>query len=157
MSELFLYEDVNGEKYNLNRSDIDRIIEDVRYSNRNYFITKLDDNKYDFLIIGTSYLSPLDELDLIAKDLVRNYDMEDANVLFDFMLTHGSSKADNRFISVDFENSKFKTPSVNIAKNIDVDIRQRTIDIVNKNIHWVDKSHIISDPLKWLIKKGKAL
>lgn len=65
--------------------------------NSNYKILKLSNQPYDFLIIATSYLNSLNDIDEIGEYLK----VPEANLLFDLTLINGTKW--NRYIQCKYK------------------------------------------------------
>ena len=111
-------------------------------------IITLHDEPYDFLIIATSYESPLHLIDEISKEL----HVEQARLLFDLTLINGTKR--NRYIECEYS-SKLKTHmNCCLVEEIDDYIRKISRDFFRNNNEIINNS-VIPNSLKFLLKTGQ--
>lgn len=67
---------------------------------KDYEIVKIEEK---YIVIATSYVNPIDELDHIAKELEVRKCYGD--IIFDLLLCNGLNS--NRFLSINFDGNKF--------------------------------------------------
>ncbi|GIO06267.1 hypothetical protein J31TS6_22950 [Brevibacillus reuszeri] len=118
---------------------------------KTYEIEKLNDPNYSYLILSTSYISPIDALDCIENSLRTNYA---GKVIFDLLLTNGNVK--NRFIEAFFDGIKFDSNSFKIFDKAGIDIKN-----VSSKFYMTHKEYLSNSVLprahQFLIAKGKVL
>lgn len=118
--------------------------------NKIYKLKKTNNKNYAYLVIATSYISPMDVLDEISEEI----ECDNCIVLFDMLLRTGLSS--NRYVSIEYKNNDFDINSIKIAdKDIDENIKKSVIEFLNNNIEYVNES-IIPQALKFLIKEKKV-
>ena len=115
----------------------------------NFVIFKLDSKSYDFLIIATSYDSPLNSI----KEIGEKIQVKSANLLFDLTLINGISK--NRYLKCEYDVSINQLPKCLIAEDIDDSIKKISQNYFAQNEEVVKKS-VIPNSLKYLLKVDMA-
>jgi hypothetical protein len=111
---------------------------------KNYEIVKLRNEPYDFLVIATSYISPLDSI----ENIIGTVGQENPNLIFDLTLINGANK--NRYIEMKHSN-KGVAPKFSIVKTISPNIRTISSSFFTSHHNIVDKS-VIPNSLKFLLK-----
>lgn len=112
----------------------------------NYKIIELRNEPYNFLIIATSYVSPLDSVDNIIKKVGQN----NSNLLFDLTLINGIKK--NRYIEMKYSKDT-NLPKFNTVDSISPTIKDLSNKFFTSHYAIVDKS-IVPNALKFLIKNS---
>lgn len=116
---------------------------------KTYEIQKIGDNHpYLFLVLSTSYCSPLDYLSDVAESLGQECK---GKILFDLLLTNGNSS--NRYIEAEFNGLEFDYSSFKIPLSIDLKIKGVSA-FFYKNHDQFWSSNIVSNSFKFLLKKG---
>lgn len=110
-----------------------------------YKIIKLENNKYDYLVIATAYENPLDYMDEIINEI----NQDKVKIIFDFTLINGLHN--NRYIEFDNDQGKSYFDSFRIVKEVSEDISNASRDFFCENDKMVQDS-IIPRALKYLIK-----
>lgn len=114
---------------------------------KKYHIIKLYKEKYDFLIIATSYHNPLGYIEEISEKIKVNQ----ARILFDLSLINGLNT--NRYILCNFYKGKNYLQSCEIVKTISTTIKKISHSFFLNNEEIVQNS-VIPKAAKFLIKKG---
>ena len=112
-----------------------------------YMLLETMQDDYNWLVIATSYISPLSILD----DLVKDLKSASGQVLFDLTLINGT--ANNRYISAVLENGSFVMSSFKVASNISNGLTNISRQFFCEHPSIVDEG-IISKTLKYLLKNG---
>lgn len=110
-----------------------------------YKIIKLENNKYDYLVIATAYENPLDYMDEIQSEI----NQDKVKIIFDYTLINGLH--DNRYIEFDNNQGKSYFDSFSIVKEVSDDISNISRDYFCENDKMLQDS-IIPGALKFLIK-----
>lgn len=113
----------------------------------NFKILKLNNEPYDFLIIATSYESPLGSFEEIGNEI----QVQKASLLFDLTLINGVSS--NRYIKCEYDAGKSQLQSCALVDSIDDAIKELSGRFFMDNEDVVRKS-VIPDSLKYLLKSG---
>ncbi|MDR1665026.1 MAG: type II toxin-antitoxin system RnlB family antitoxin [Clostridiales bacterium] len=112
-----------------------------------YKILNLEE--YEFAIIATSYLRPLDDKEKIEEELRSRHFR--GPVLFDLLLCNGLSL--NRYALMEFDGEKFVSSSLKILTNIS-DVSKRMIfDYFKQNESCIDTS-VLPKAQRYLMRKG---
>ena len=114
---------------------------------KSYMTIRTNQDDYKWLVIATSYISPISVLDDVVKDLKH----ESGHVLFDLTLINGNEN--NRYIAADMQDGLFLRTSFRCAQNISEGIKSISRKIFLDNPQIVDNG-VISNSLKYLIKDG---
>ena len=112
-----------------------------------YKIISLENKDYDYLIIATSSVSPLDCVDTIIKQ----ENLNNATILFDLTLINGTNS--NRYIQGKCNNGTFKSSDFAVVDKIDQEIKSISTKFFTDNQVVVQHS-VIPQTQKYLIKKG---
>ncbi|NMO94234.1 hypothetical protein HII30_00335 [Paenibacillus lemnae] len=114
-----------------------------------YEIQKIGHNStYSFLVLSTSYFSPLDYLDEVADTLGSECE---GKILFDLLLSNGNSS--NRYIEATFNGREFDYFSFKIPSNIDLETKGISVCFYKDHKQFWE-SNIVSNSFKFLLKKG---
>ena len=114
-----------------------------------YIVLETKQCDYNWLVIATSYISPLLVLDDLRKEL-RN---ETGCVLFDMTLINGMEY--NRYISALMNNGTFDRTSFKAVATISDNLRSISRKFFVEHPALVDES-VISKPIKYLLKAGNV-
>lgn len=109
-------------------------------------IRRLDNSNYDYLILSTSYVNPLQNISEIEKTLKA----KNIRILFDLLLSNGNSE--NRFIEATFNGEKLD--NFRNCNNVDIEIRKKAGQFYQENTNLLNNS-VLSRPTKFLISKGQ--
>lgn len=115
-----------------------------------YKVLETKQMDYDWLVIATSYISPLSVLDDLVKELKPNT----GQVLFDLTLINGT--ANNRYISAALDNGSFDKSSFRTVANISNGLSNISRQFFFEHPSVVDEG-VISKSLKYLLKRGTAV
>jgi len=118
---------------------------------KTYYIEKINGGSYPCIIFSTSYVSPMDQLEIVENDLKKIGVM--GNILFDLLLSHGNTP--DRFYEVLFNGEKIDIDSLRRVESISDNIKQISSDFYHNHVHFL-KNSILSNPQKFLIKKRIA-
>lgn len=113
---------------------------------KRFEIRKLDNSYYDYLILSTSYINPLQSI----SDIEQTLKAKNIRILFDLLLSNGNSE--NRFIEATFNGQKLD--NFRECNNVDVGIRKEAGLFYQQNTNLLNNS-VLSRPTKFLISKGK--
>lgn len=116
----------------------------------NFNIIKLHNEPYNYLIIATTYLSSLSNLDELKSAI----DIDYGKVLFDFMLVNGNKK--NRFIECEVVNSDCKRNTFRLAECVDEYIKKTSSQFFIQHKELVSGS-VLPNALKYLITTGEVV
>lgn len=114
-----------------------------------YEISRIDEST--MLILSTSFHSPLEQLDNITKELVRK--KFKGKIIFDMLLSNGSIK--ERFFESSFHNSVLEKDLLKQSNNLTDDVLTASKKFYSKNIDLIENSMLLSNAMKFVIKKGK--
>ncbi len=114
---------------------------------KTYSVVKIDQGDYGWIVIATSYISPILQLDDLAKDIENS----SGHVLFDLTLINGTES--NRYISADFSNGVFVKSSFRTVDYISESVSDISRRFFKDNPSIVDNG-TISKSLKYLLKEG---
>lgn len=117
---------------------------------KNYIIDEnTEDTSYDCIIYATSYMSPIDNINEIEKDLVGSK----KSVIFELLLCFGRSS--NRFVTATFDGEKFIKDSFHVLSKEEQNEKLLVLSqkFYIENQEYLDNS-ILSNAQKKLIKKG---
>ena len=118
---------------------------------KTYYIEKINTGSYPCIIFSTSYVSPMDQLEIVENDLKKIGVV--GNILFDLLLSHGNTP--DRFYEVLFNGEKIDIDSLRRVESISDNIKQISSDFYHNHVHFL-KNSILSNPQKFLIKKRIA-
>lgn len=113
----------------------------------NYKILELSNQSYDFLVIATSYLNPLNDMDEIGEYL----QVPEANLLFDLTLLNGAKQ--NRYIQCKYKKNCNHLQSCTIVEDVGDEIEEISRNFLMNNYNYV-KDSAIPESLKFLLKDG---
>ena len=116
-------------------------------SMKNFELIKLNNSEYDYLVIATTYISPISTLTDVQNELREKA----GRIIFDLTLINGASS--NRYISASFEKGIVNRRSFGVEKVIDHDIEQISLDFF---VHHADlvENGTIPNSLKSLLVAG---
>ncbi len=114
-------------------------------------IEKVNDTDYSIIVMSTSYINPLDEIEEIENYLRENFK---GKVLFDMLLKNGLSS--NRFMEAVFDGQKFDRNSFTTLSEVDYRIKEFAAKFYRRHKELLDYS-ILPKAYQFLIKKGKII
>ncbi|MEE1328818.1 MAG: type II toxin-antitoxin system RnlB family antitoxin [Oscillospiraceae bacterium] len=117
---------------------------------KNYQIIKMENNQYRFLVIATSYVSPISTLDDVQSDIGNIT----GDVLFDLTLINGTNS--NRYIQGKIERGIFQRKSFKTVRLIDPEAKSITVDFFRRNASVVDKGTITPALKHYLVYGDKV-
>lgn len=114
---------------------------------KNFELFELKNSEYDYLVIATTYISPILNLDGVQNKLIG----KSGKLIFDLTLINGINS--NRYISALIESGIVNRSSFDIVKNIKPNIENKSSEFF---IHHSDlvKNGTISDDLKLVLLKN---
>lgn len=115
---------------------------------KNYVLYDLQNGKYDYFLLGLTYESILNYLDILENDqLLHN---KSGKLLIDQLLVTGNGK--NRFITCEYNRGEIV---LSTAENIipDKEYKDLAIKLLQQNIELL-KCSILSDHQRELISEG---
>ena len=117
---------------------------------KNFELFKLDNSEYDYLVIATTYISPIATLDDVQCELKG----KSGSILFDLTLINGTSS--NRYISALADNGIINRFSFSTVKKIEPEIEYKSLDFF---VHHVDlvENGTIPKALKTLLLAGESV
>ncbi|MED4990887.1 type II toxin-antitoxin system RnlB family antitoxin [Parageobacillus toebii] len=119
---------------------------------KNYIIDEQKGcKKYPFIIFSISYISPLEEIDLIEKELKCRYK---GKILFDLLLSNGIST--NRYLEAEFNGENFILSSFKPLIQVDYTIKERAAIFYREHAEYL-KNSVLPNAYRFLIKKGRIL
>ena len=116
-------------------------------SMKNFELIKLNNSKYDYLVIATTYISPVSTLTDVQNELTDKA----GKIIFDLTLINGTSS--NRYISASFENGLVNRRSFDVVKAIEPNVEHISLDFF---VHHADlvENGTIPNALKSLLVAG---
>ncbi|MDF2546107.1 MAG: hypothetical protein K0R93_1005 [Anaerosolibacter sp.] len=114
-------------------------------------IEKVNDTEYSVIVMSTSYINPIDEIEDIEEYLRKNFK---GKVLFDMLLKNGISS--NRFIEAIFDGEKFDLQSFRALSKVDDRIREFAANFYRCHEEFLNNS-TLPKAYQFLIKKGKLI
>lgn len=93
-------------------------------SMKNFELIKLNNSKYDYLVIATTYISPVSTLTDVQNELTDKA----GKIIFDLTLINGTSS--NRYISASFENGIVNRRSFDVVKAIEPNVEHISLDFL---------------------------
>jgi hypothetical protein len=114
-----------------------------------YHIEKTSKIPYHCIILSTSYKSPIDQLDILERDL-RAKEIN-GDVLFDLLLSHGNTP--DRFYKLSFDGIKINMDSFKKVESVSKEIRAITNNFYRDHQHLL-KNSMLSNHHKFFLKKG---
>ena len=105
--------------------------------------------KYQYVVIATSYVNPIDELYNIEDDLRQQKFI--GQVVFDLLLCNGIT--DNRYIEVYFNGSTFDISQSKTLNDIDIEAKKTIYSFYISHINMLDYSSL-PKAQQFLLKKG---
>lgn len=97
------------------------------------------------VVFSTSYHSPTEQLDSIAKELLKK--QFKGVVIFDMLLSNGNTK--QRYFESMFNGTNFLSESFKTICEQAVELKEISHKFYSKNIALVDKSHILPKSTKF--------
>jgi hypothetical protein len=116
---------------------------------RSYYIEKTSKEPYHCIILSTSYKSPMDQLDVLERDL-RKQEIK-GNILFDLLLSHGNTP--DRFYELSFDGVKLNLDSLRKVESVSKEIKMISNKFYRDNQHLL-KNSILANHQKFFIRKG---
>lgn len=117
---------------------------------KDFVVKKVNKTDYDYLIIATSYESPIDDLGEVENE-IKGYT---GKIVFDLTLINGMNS--NRYLEAEVVSGIIDRKSFKIKKNFDKQIGRISREFFRDNVEIVDHS-TITNALKFLLKKGKCI
>jgi hypothetical protein len=114
----------------------------------NFKIKKIE-NKQKYIVLSTSYISPLDELfDLEEKLQMLEYK---GTIIFDLLLCNGLEQ--NRFLEAFFDGNFIDISNVSILNQVDEKIKEISRNFYKENLYALENS-VLPDAHKYIIRNG---
>lgn len=114
---------------------------------KNFEIIKLGSDKYMYMVIATTCISPISTL----ADVQNELENTSGQIIFDLTLINGTNS--NRYISASFENGVFDRRSFELVKTIDPSIKHISSEFFIRHADTV-KNGTIPNALKSLLVTG---
>ena len=114
---------------------------------KNFEVSRLENSSYDYLVIATTYISPISTLDEVQKAF-KNIS---GKILFNLTLINS-----NRYISAIIENGIVNRKSFLIEKDVDDPVIHDSISFFSKHAEIVENG-TISKALKNLLISGENI
>ena len=115
-----------------------------------YKIVEMKNVDCKYMVVATSYVSPLDKVREIEHDLGKfNYK---GNVVLDLLLCNGFSK--NRFVQFYFDGKELAVDG-DVIENINELYKIQSSRLFRENPQWLEKS-ILVGAQRFLVKKGRV-
>lgn len=115
---------------------------------KNFEISKLKNSEYDYLVIATTYVSPISTLD----DVQGEFKHFTGKLIFDLTLINGTSS--NRYISAMIEDGIVNRSSFAIVKKVDAIVQHNSKNFFTKHTETIENG-TIPEALKILLAKGE--
>lgn len=103
----------------------------------NLEIEKLNNSKYAYLILLTSYTDSLMDVNEIVECLKKE-ECASGKLLFDLLLVNGNSF--NRFVEAYYDGTSLNPSTYEIVENIDGSIREISKSIIKRNMKYLSDS-----------------
>ena len=116
-------------------------------SMKNFELIKLNSSEYNYLVIATTYISPISTLTDVQNELT---DIS-GKIIFDLTLINGISS--NRYVSASFENGTINRRSFDAVKGITPDVEHISLAFFAQHADLV-KNGTIPSALKSLLVAG---
>lgn len=114
-----------------------------------YFAIEKINNKNNYIILSTSYISPLDEIEELQNDLKKlNYNGE---LIIDLLICNGLSS--NRFFKAYFDGKAIDLCSIKILSDVDDNIKGTSREFYKNHANILDNS-TLPKPHCYIIKNG---
>jgi len=117
---------------------------------KNFVIKKVNKVDYDYLIIATSYDSPINDLEKVETE-IKGYT---GKVVFDLTLINGMNS--NRYLEAKVVSGVIDRKSFKIKKVFDEQMNEISREFFRDNVEFVESSTITS-ALKFWLKKGRCI
>ena len=114
-----------------------------------YRLHKLDNPEFGYVVYSASYMSPLDQLNSIERELSRRGYV--GPVVFDLLLSVGNSET--RFQVMHFDGLKLSLRTAKTLTQQKEEFRRRSAQFYQKNYDKLDMS-ILTKPTLFRIKSG---
>ena len=114
----------------------------------NLEIEKLNNSKYEYLVLFTSYADSLADISEIVKYLQKK-NCVSGELLFDLLLVNGNSF--NRFVEAYYDGRNLNPDTYNIVENIDSTIKNRTKLIIKRNMKYLSNSVLTNSEKREII------
>ncbi|MDC0800767.1 type II toxin-antitoxin system RnlB family antitoxin [Clostridium paraputrificum] len=114
----------------------------------NFKIKRIDD-RHEYIILSTSYISPLDELFDLEEQL-KQLEYK-GKIIFDLLLCNGLER--NRFLETFFDGDFVDLSSISILYGVDERIKKISRSFYKENLDILETS-ILSDAHKYIVKNG---
>jgi hypothetical protein len=105
--------------------------------------------KYQYVVVATSYVNPVDELYNIEDELRQQ--QVNGTILFDLLLCNGIS--DNRYIEVYFDGDTFDISQYRILNDIDIEAKRIIYSFYLNHINMLEYSNL-PNAQRYLLEKG---
>lgn len=117
---------------------------------KNFEISKLSNSEYDYLIIATTYISPISTLESLQNE----FKHITGKLIFDLTLINGTSS--NRYISAVIENGIVNRSSFSLVKKVDLAVQHNSMNFFANHVEVVENG-TIPKALKALLAAGKII
>lgn len=114
----------------------------------NLEIEKLNNSKYEYLVLLTSYVDSLADISEIVKYLQKK-NCVSGELLFDLLLVNGNSF--NRFVEVYYDGRSLNPDTYNIVEDIDLAIKNKTKSIIKRNMEYLSSSVLTNSEKREII------
>ncbi|MEY8392383.1 type II toxin-antitoxin system RnlB family antitoxin [Lachnospiraceae bacterium 45-W7] len=113
----------------------------------NFELIKLNNSEYDYLVIATTYISPISTLTDIENELTE----KSGKIIFDLTLINATSS--NRYVSASIEDGIVNRRSFDVVKAIEPNVERISLDFF---VHHADlvENGTIPGALKSLLSAG---
>lgn len=115
---------------------------------KNFAISKLKNSEYNYLVIATTYISPISILDDVQNEL-QNIN---GKLIFDLTLINGTNS--NRYISAVIEDGIINRRTFTTVQKVDLEVKHNSINFFINHTELVENG-TISKALKTLLVSGK--
>jgi hypothetical protein len=117
---------------------------------KNFEISKLKNSEYDYLVIATTYISPISTLD----DVQGEFKHLTGKLIFDLTLINGTNS--NRYISAIIEDGIVNRSSFTIVKKVDSVVQNNSMNFFSNHAEVVENG-TIPKALKVLLTEGELV
>lgn len=117
---------------------------------KNFSIEKINRDDYGYLIIATSYDSPISDLGSVEKE-IKGYT---GKIIFDLTLINGTNS--NRYLEAEVIKGKINRKSFKTTKSLVEQMNEVSKNFFLNNVDVLEKA-TITNALKFLLKTGQRI
>ncbi len=114
-----------------------------------YHIKKLNTDSYLYIILSKSYVSPIDEIEELERDLEKM--SAKGKIIFDLLLSNGDSP--DRYFEAEFDGKKIIRNTFKQINLISRTIEMASVNFYRESFHLLENS-VLTRQKKFLLKKS---